>query len=177
MGPLRIAPYSFLLGMKPPVRPQVVGLTFLQGTQRQNRLRPFETPPLAFPLPAVFHHRPAGRLHHPGGHRQAGRQVLLILHLTAMVVEEANDGPERLATRRPELPFGQGLFQAPDDVAHPPAQDLSQLRLHPQFPLLRAFLEEGVGSHPQVADHRHEVEDKRHVHPALKALAHQTPQT
>ena len=48
--------------------------------------------------------------------------------------------------------------------------------LDPLFPLLRAFPEGGVGGHPQVADHMQEVEPKRHVLPALKALAHQTPQ-
>ncbi len=105
MRPLRIAPRSFLLGMKPPVRTKVVVMTLLQEPQRQNRLRPCETPPLAFPLHAVFHHRPAGRLHHPGGHRQAGRQVLIILHPAAMVVQEANNAPESLGRAPGHKPY------------------------------------------------------------------------
>ena len=130
---------SLLAGTEPPVITEIIVVALLERAQRQNGLCPCQAPALAFALHPVLHHGTAGRLHDAGPDRQARGQVRVVLHPTPMVVEERDDFRERLPDRLPELLLRQDLSQAADDIAHPAAENLRQLLLHPVLARLGAF--------------------------------------
>ena len=68
------------------------------------------------------------------------------------------------------------MSQAADDVAHPAAENLRQLLLHPALTRFGLFPEQRVGRAPEVADDVQDVQHACHALPRLEERGRQAPQ-